>query len=95
MQVCRQSLDEDARRERTELRKQLNAIRRSSNRCSDAGRLAELKVAIKALHDQFRTDAKEQLSLAEPDRRRRRRGESTELLPAKTPRVDDHTYLTP
>lgn len=93
--------DEAARRERTELHEELNAIRWSSNRCTDAVRLAELKAGMKALHDQFRTDINKQRSpsvTSHTQTLEHNEGgtDTTVLRPTKTARTDylDHAYLT-
>ncbi|XP_077354899.1 calcium-responsive transcription factor-like [Festucalex cinctus] len=79
--------DEIVGKARTELHEELNAMWMSSNNCDDAVPLAELKVAIKALHDQF---------LANLAERRHTTNQEDSSTDAKMSRMDNqlHAYFT-
>ncbi|KAM9846004.1 calcium-responsive transcription factor-like [Aulostomus maculatus] len=89
-------VEEAAQRERAELHKELNAIRKSSSKCVDAVRLAELKAGIKALHDKFRSDLQKPAMSTHTQMLKRKEGVADTPPPAKMARVDthDHAYWT-
>ncbi|KAK2883236.1 calcium-responsive transcription factor-like [Channa argus] len=84
-----------AHRERKELHKELNSIRRLSNKCTDAAKLAELKAGIAALHEKFRNSVKEQLlSAGTQATKRQKQDTGAPVCPLKTLRRynQDHVY---
>ncbi|KAK2858789.1 hypothetical protein Q5P01_003409 [Channa striata] len=85
-----------AYRERKAIHKELNSIRRLSNKCTDAAKLVELKAGIAALHENFRNSVKEQLSSADTQTTKRQKQDTSApgLPPKKTLRRynEDHVY---
>ncbi|XP_019747417.1 uncharacterized protein LOC109528842 isoform X2 [Hippocampus comes] len=81
--------DEAVWKVRTELHEELNAMWVSSTNCTDAVPLAELKTAIKALHDQFVANLAE---LRHTPKHQEESAATSALSPAKMARVDNNLY---
>ncbi|XP_051911199.1 calcium-responsive transcription factor [Hippocampus zosterae] len=81
--------DEAVWKVRTELHEELNAMWVSSTNCTDAAPLAELKAAIKALHDQFVANVAE---LRHTPKHQEESAATSALSPAKMARVDSNLY---